>query len=93
MLLLNPLLHINVILRGLINQIVILTVHQFIITPRLIILPVLHMNHMCHWLTMIINIMRENMGNSLKTNHNRSENQILKQYIQKMDEIFIRKVI
>ena len=42
-LLLNPQLHVNVLLPKLLNQLVILLVHQFMMTPLLVTLSIPHM--------------------------------------------------
>ena len=65
MLLLNPQQHVNVLLKKLFHQIVILPVHQLIMKPLMITLVIPHMNDMHHQLTMSGNIMQENMGNNI----------------------------
>ena len=60
--LLNPQLYMNVLLRILLNKIVILTVHQFRMTPLMIILAIPHMKHMQNKLTMSEKIIQERWG-------------------------------
>ena len=63
--LLNPQLYMNVLLRILLNKIVILTVHQFRMTPLMIILAIPHMKQIYHQLIIIGIIMQINMGNNI----------------------------
>ena len=65
MLLLNPQQHVNVILPKMLNQIVILPVHHFIMKPLLITLEIPNMKLMYHQLKIIGNIMQENKENNI----------------------------
>ena len=63
--LLNPQLHINLILLKLFHKIVIIPVHQFIITTLLITFEIQHMKYMYHQLTMTGDIMPEKIGRDI----------------------------
>ena len=65
MLLLNPQLHINVIIPKLLIKIVILLVHQFIIKPLLITLAIPHMKYIYYQLTTSGKIIQEKMDNNI----------------------------
>ena len=65
MLLLNPQLHINVLLKKLLNKIVILSVNKFVFAPLMITLVIPHMKYMYHKLTIHVNIIQGNMGNNI----------------------------
>ena len=81
MFLLNTQPHMNVLHLIMANQIVILKVHQFIMTPIMIILSIPHMNQMYHQLTISGKIMQKKLGRIFKNNHNRSTNQRLKKHL------------
>ena len=65
MLLLNTQLHMNVVALILLNKMVILKAHQFIMTPLMIILAIAHIKQMYHQLKMSEKIMQEHMVNNL----------------------------
>ena len=64
-LLLNPQLHINVILPKLLNKIFILPVHKLIMKSILITLEIMHKKYMFNKFTISVNSMRENMVNNI----------------------------
>ena len=65
MLLLNPQVHIDVLLPKLLNQILILSVNKFGMIPLLMTLSIPHMKYMYHHLSINGNIMQEKIGKNI----------------------------
>ena len=83
MLLLDPIIHLNILCQIMLKIIAILTPHQFIMTPLLDIQSVLHHHYMYQNLKTDRIFLQANMGkNILKHHQNRFVNQILKTHVR-----------